>query len=513
MRGQHHSRSQSIQDDLLNRFHDLRGHLTRRWQVIQDAVQNHVREPLLLEMLTKTPPPVTSTHRGVNSGQENLLIALDILCNYQRESAQRHFFQQMDEPRLRLVEILKAWLRQEAAKENVEEDTLKRMSKVCITVLRSREELFKSHQKVSIARALTGVYDEVQVQLTRTIASQDFCSRHMKDTADSCRRFLSCVIAVLLVGPTNLIETDNLESLEPGMLRNASVRQDLKRLWETDCGKLLLALARMHDDAGSKHDDVLELLDAMRTKFDGTPEANTGLAGPFRSAEQHQTRRHYLSAAKLAFELSYLRGAVLHHFHSITQDYGDYGAIRMAKILHPILHVLKEKVRCLKEELLALHERIEYELYLAPVRNRVEQKWLKKGGRDRPTSKMRERCQEKMEEAVSGNDNFADRVVRITGDLVDHSKSSRLPELAANLGTDCHALIDAINSDQFQCCMGDHALVRDLRDAANMLRTSKLPVPTGSTRSIQLGSGFSLSVNLVGDQAFAAQAVPPLRNS
>merc|ERR1719195_481614 len=107
----------------------------------------------------------------------------------------------------------------------------------------------------------------------------------------------------------------------------------------------------------------------MRSKFGSAPDASTGLAGPFRAAEQTQTRYLYLSILKVTFELAFLCGAVGVHFYSITQDYGDYGAIQMWKLLRPTIEILKAKVRKLKEQVALFHKCIEEELLLAPVRN------------------------------------------------------------------------------------------------------------------------------------------------
>lgn len=62
---------------------------------------------------------------------------------------------------------------------------------------------------------------------------------------------------------------------------------------------------------------------------------HSGLAGPFREASQEEPRENLLIAIESLYDLLYLLGEVLSHFHRISDSLGDYGMIRVSSWLHP----------------------------------------------------------------------------------------------------------------------------------------------------------------------------------
>lgn len=67
----------------------------------------------------------------------------------------------------------------------------------------------------------------------------------------------------------------------------------------------------------------------VRDEFAAGHFKYSGLAGPFRDPQQQESREHLLTAVESLYDLLYLLGEVLLHFHRISDSLGDYGMIRV----------------------------------------------------------------------------------------------------------------------------------------------------------------------------------------
>lgn len=431
------------------------------------------QEAVLLDIVDSPTPVVTRTERDVHCRHDCLGAALDVINNYQRTAQSRHFFVRMDEARLRLVEVLKHWIRSYAGRDRVDEDTIRNMSKLIADVLRE-PELFASRQTDSLASALTRVYDQLQNQLNEGTAKDRPSARLMDDVMVHAKGLLSSTIVVLLLGPTHLVEMDHLPSLAPDVLRE-SISGDMKSVmataWATDCGRLAAAILSMRLFTGKPsdkaHEDFKQTMLEIQPGFEGHGGEmlqNSGLAGPFRNKDKSHMRILLLAVFRTSFELSYLFGDVLMPFQSNIQDYGDYGAIRSARLLHPVISTLLEKAHRLRTDLLKLYYG-EIEETLIRQAHRNGEKLEKPCG----TSKMAKLGHEKMEEATSGQGSLVCRLEQSLVRLKEQSHDDRLTVLEARLADAGEQLALAFQSTHCrECvCMEDGPAGKSMRDLMN----------------------------------------------
>eukprot|EP00929_Paragymnodinium_shiwhaense_P108278 TRINITY_DN74601_c0_g1_i1.p1 TRINITY_DN74601_c0_g1~~TRINITY_DN74601_c0_g1_i1.p1 ORF type:complete len:719 (+),score=138.46 TRINITY_DN74601_c0_g1_i1:167-2323(+) len=469
--------------------------------LLRDAVGRHVRDPHLASIVVQESFMLTSTDRGVQLNYHpHLVAALDVLLRYQDD--RRSWFCQMNEARARLVELLKSWLRQRAGVEYVEEEDLRSMCGLCREVLH-HQELFPSRHKHNLVHSLARVYDPLKLQLKLTLQQDHTCAELMDHCLVVGRNLLADALAVLLLAPSHLQQTDKLPSMEPVTLwqslpsppgessgcyleADAELQAAMKDAWRTTVGQLTASLllspwclhllnsgwAAQAKDAGdeasavtvaSTADDIViceekdrhyvdhwfELIARAKTAFDGGNFADSGLAGPFREPSKSVARAVYVAAFQVTFEISYLLGEVLVRFHNISKVLGDYGAIRLASWLHPFLDAVKWKVGELQGHLQQLNIEVESSLVLAPARNQTVRKPLR-------SKRMTERAHRAMERAVIGPGNHAQGLLQALDKLRGCSSAERLPRLSERLSESCLRLRDVFGSHQFRACVGNN---------------------------------------------------------
>ncbi|CAK0904877.1 unnamed protein product [Prorocentrum cordatum] len=193
---------------------------------------------------------------------------------------------------------------------------------------------------------------------------------------------------------------------------------------------------------------IAGLLAHVKEQFDKNRFSNSGLAGPFRESSQGHFRSSYLAAVQAIDELMYLLGVVLVHFQRISEGLGDYGMIRVAPWLHPILEALAGKVQTLKGCLEAVNKAVDQELVIAKARGR-------KVKAPAPTDRQSARAHASIERAVTGRDSHVSALLQLLEDLKARSAPERLPALMDNLGDACQQLEGVLSSQQFRLCVGD----------------------------------------------------------
>jgi hypothetical protein len=282
----------------------------------------------------------------------------------------------------------------------------------------------------------------------------------MDDIIVHAKGALAGTIAVLLLGPTHLTELDTLPSLSPDVLRE-SLYGDLQgvmaKAWTTDCGRVAANLVSMklftNKDADIIHDSFKDAVKDISPRFEGAGGdtlQDSGLAGPFRSREKVNMRKLYLSVAQTSFELAYLFGDVLMPFHSNIRDYGDYGAIRSAKLLHPVIDSLAQKVSVLKTDM--------RRLYYGEIEETLIREAHRSGGKlEKPcgSAKMCKLGHELMEEAVSGSNSHLDRLEHAVNRLREQSQEDKLNRLESRLADAGKQLSRAFQSSHCRQVLGD----------------------------------------------------------
>jgi hypothetical protein len=193
---------------------------------------------------------------------------------------------------------------------------------------------------------------------------------------------------------------------------------------------------------------IAGLLSKVKEEFGKNRFGNSGLAGPFRDGSQGHFRSSYLAGVQAIDELMYLLGVVLVHFQRISEGLGDYGMIRVAPWLHPILEALASKVQTLKGCLEAVNKAVDQELVIAKARGR-------KVKAPAPTDRQSARAHASIERAVTGRDSHVSALLQLLEDLKARSAPERLPSLMDSLGDACTQLEGVLSSPQFRLCVGD----------------------------------------------------------
>ena len=106
-----------------------------------------------------------------------------------------------------------------------------------------------------------------------------------------------------------------------------------------------------HNEKGEVAENAVQEIQRVREMFTAGHFKYSGLAGPFRDPQQQEAREHLLVAVESLYDLLYLLGEVLLHFHRISDSLGDYGMIRVSVWLHPCLDSVIEKVQRLQTSL------------------------------------------------------------------------------------------------------------------------------------------------------------------
>ncbi|CAE7212066.1 FKBP16-1 [Symbiodinium pilosum] len=487
-------------------------------EVLQSLVKKHLEDPSLTDIASADDFALTSTERGIPRYEHSHLVAaLDVILEYQRNRkttyftvlgtrAQTSIGTYRHDPRTRLIELLKRWLRTHAANPNITEDEVRRMCGLCRDLL-NYPNLFPSRNKTSFMHALSEVYEHMELQLRQVLERDRTCAELAARCLSLSRNLISDVVAFLLLAATHLTQTDSLPSLEVVVLwqslptsrsplpsrADPQLQKAMQDAWQTMIGSLVVNLLSLrwtsHLFAGNgAEEEMLQLAHAapegstalaespsesllaqvrrVREEFEAGHFKTSGLAGPFREASQQDARENLLIAVESLFDLLYLIGEVLSQFHRISDSLGDYGMIRVALWLHPCLDSMVEKLQRLQGSLKGLNRAVDSELVIAKARGRSLKKPL-------PSERMSARGHAAIQRALDGRDCHLTALLQSLEELKSHSSPERLPHVMEGLGDACLQLQNVLSSAQFRARVGD-AFPR-LPPLANMGRASSRP--------------------------------------
>eukprot|EP00439_Symbiodinium_sp_Y106_P045285 s2395_g5.t1 len=254
--------------------------------------------------------------------------------------------------------------------------------------------------------------------------------------------------------------------------KDPGLQKLMSEAWSTRCGALVAALLRapwcirLFAGADAENTARLAALENGDAEVAETPIASlqvllrqarvafqtgsykaSGLVGALRGEENSQ-RENLLHAITLISDIMYLLGEVMVQFHRISDGLGDYGMIRVAPWLHPILDSLQEKVQQLKASLEQLSNSLDSAYVLARARGQKIQK-------PAPSEKMCARARDAIQRALLGGTSHASQLLSLAEELRARSAPERLPHLAKGLGDACLTLSEVLVSAEFRRHVGD----------------------------------------------------------
>jgi hypothetical protein len=493
----------------------------RQMDTLQHIVTKHIEDPSLKEVAAKNDFAITTTERGISHWEHgHLIAALDTLNIYQKDRRAKSKVHVVghrmgmsrtykDDPRTRCVELLKRWLRNNAANANTSEDEVRRMSGLCRDIM-NHPTMFPSRNPRSFMNTIAEVYQHLDVQLREVLEKDRTCAELAQRVLSLSRNLVSDAIGYLLLGPTDLKKTDELPSVEvvslwaslpseshplPGRI-DAKMQRIMKDVWLTHCGTLIASLLRsrwcvsLFEGAGAQEEasltpchavstlDIAVLIREVKADFDGTSLKNSGLAGSFRKAQQHGVRMDYLSAVQMLVDLTYLIGEALVQFHRISDGLGDYGMIRVADWLHPFLEALSEKVSRLKNHLENLKRAVDG-IAVASAKGYTVEKPM-------ASQRMGQRASLAIERSIVHSNCHAEALLKAVEELRQRSSPDRLPQVVAGIGDACHQLDAVLCSQEFRACVGDRfPTLPRIADVALGQAPSSIEFDVGSRLAIE----------------------------
>eukprot|EP00931_Biecheleriopsis_adriatica_P026440 TRINITY_DN16096_c0_g3_i1.p1 TRINITY_DN16096_c0_g3~~TRINITY_DN16096_c0_g3_i1.p1 ORF type:complete len:706 (+),score=140.58 TRINITY_DN16096_c0_g3_i1:93-2210(+) len=467
---------------------------SRQQDSLQAIVEKHISDPALRELSSSQ----TSTERGLQRWEQaHLVSALDVINEYQRTRKARLFAMGSHGPsmrksfkndaRTRMCELLKSWLRANAGSSILSEDDVRSVSGLCRDLM-NHPDLFPAKNPRSFLMSMADVYDHLEWQLQEVLEKDRSCADLAQRVLSLSRNLVSDTLAYLLLAPTDLQQTDALPSLEVVKLwqslpdeghpvpkrKDPSLQKKMSEAWGTHVGSMVAVLLRtpwcvrlfanaeaeqhstrhsgalmLSDDVARSSDEALHArMEEARADFSNGRYKNSALAGALRGSEKETEREDLLQALLAVFDVSYLLGEVMIHFHRISDGLGDYGMIRVAPWLHPFLEALVEKVQLLKRHLVSLNDTLDTAYVLGRARGQSVQK-------PAPSARMCSRARASIERALIGRNCHADQLVQIVDELRVRSSPERLPHVAKGLGDACMTLQDVLGSTEFRAHVGD----------------------------------------------------------
>lgn len=329
--------------------------------------------------------------------------ALDAVNSYQREKAslKRDRVQKCapgphraEDPRIFVCEFLKEWLRAAAIRTDMPVEELDRMLKFCMGII-LEESIFpstriKSRGFIATIKDVHHAIKKHQVQRKQQTQT-DFqvalcrgqsCNQTLKTLQTHSRNLVEAACAFVLVGLTDLAKTDKLPGLGaqtlwfslPEQWNNHPGRPDLQHLmkdaWATGCGRIVAALVsskwfvQLQQGSCMKEcTSVHFIVDTVRRELE-RGFRNSGFTGLLRLPEHAPTCETYFEVCLLVDDIAHF-SCVLDHCHPISHALGDYGIIRMANWLHPLLDEMVEKVHQLQCKAAQLNAVLENNIVLA----------------------------------------------------------------------------------------------------------------------------------------------------
>eukprot|EP00435_Cladocopium_sp_Y103_P032546 s863_g8.t1 len=238
---------------------------TRQQDSLQAIVNKHVQDPALRELNASQ----TSTERGLQRWEQaHLVSALDVINEYQRSRRARVFSSLGDfgpsfrrsyknDPRTRMCELLKSWLRANAACNSLPEEEVRSMCGLCRDIL-SHPQLFPARNPQSFMKSIADVYDHLQWQLQEVLEKDRSCAELAQRILSMSRNLVTDTITYLLLGPSDLKDTDGLPSMEVVKLwqslpneghpmphrKDPALQKLMGEAWQSHVGMLVAALLR-----------------------------------------------------------------------------------------------------------------------------------------------------------------------------------------------------------------------------------------------------------------------------
>lgn len=504
----------------------------------------------------------TSSDRGfARWEQQHLVAALDVLNAYEHDRLAQCAAcgpgfgirkQYKDDPRTRVVELLKRWLRCNATTLAMPEAEVRSVCSFCRDLL-NHSDVFPARNQRSFLHTIVEVYTHLQRQLHDVLKSDRTCAELIQRVLSLSRNLISDAIGYVLLAPTDLRETDSLPSLEVVSLwqtlpneghplpdRADPKLQGLMQVaWSTQCGSLVSGIlrtpwcVRLFEGTGAKEeatalserapalvdaaglpastpspnrgaDAVLSHFAEVEADFEQGRFKQSGLAGAFRNPSQAAARRALIVAMGAIYDLAYLIGEVVVHFQHVSSGLGDYGTIRVAPWLHPFLDVLAEKVQILRQSLEHLNKAVDEAYVLARARGRSIEK-------PAPSDLMCKRAHASFERAFSGRESHCGSLLQALTELKARSAPERLPELKGVLGDAYSSLHKVLFSQEFRQHVGDSFpmdLPRIIDDTprSTCTKPSRLSVPQLTDISTEASSGYDVQVPLADAAPSQAEA-------
>eukprot|EP00913_Durusdinium_trenchii_P003306 g3060.t1 len=448
----------------------------RQQDSLQAIVNKHVQDPALRELNSSQ----TSTERGVQRWEQaHLVSALDVVNEYQRSRRARLSRRLAGSP-----EIWKE-PRANAACHSLPEEEVRSMCGLCRDIL-NHPQLFPARNPQSFMKSMADVYDHLQWQLQEVLEKDRSCAELAQRVLSMSRNLITDTITYLLVGPSDLKDTDGLPSMEVVKLwqslpneghpmphrKDEALQRLMSKAWQSNVGMIIAALlqspwcVRLFAGADAESSTRLlalegapvfqtstlqNLLQEAQRHFDAGNFKASGLVGALREQGQLE-RAKWIQAVIITSDLTYLLGEVLVQFHRISDGLGDFGMIRVSTWLHPVLEsgdALVEKVQSLRGVLESLNQSLDAAYVLARARNQKVQK-------PAPSKKMCFRAREAIQRALlAGKGSHADQLLQLADELRARSAPERLPHLAKGLGDATLSLSDVLDSAEFRRHVGE----------------------------------------------------------
>lgn len=234
---------------------------------LQAMVTKHIVDPSLRDIVGTADFTATSTERGLlRWEQAHLVAALDVLNAYQRDRRSRSSCRVgslrlgkskefAKDPRTRIIELLKRWLRTHAGNTNVSEEEVRGVCGLCRDIL-NHPALFPARNPRSFLQSVAEVYDHLQLQLREVLERDRTCAELAQRVLSLSRNLISDAVGFLLLAPSDFRQTDTLPSLEvvalwqslpdlghplPGRA-DAQLQRTMRDAWGSDCGGVVAAV-------------------------------------------------------------------------------------------------------------------------------------------------------------------------------------------------------------------------------------------------------------------------------
>jgi len=212
---------------------------------------------------------ITSTERDLHRWEHaHLVAALDVLNSYQRERKARASLgmggkfvrwskQYNKDPRTRIIELLKRWLRTHAVAASIGEEEVRSVSSLCRDLL-NYPHIFPARNPRSFLQTIAEVYDHMQLQLREVLEKDRTCAELAQRAISLSKNLISDALAYLMLAATDLSQTDALPSLEvvalwqslppfehplPGRV-DAKLQKGMKEAWRSRCGIMIATILR-----------------------------------------------------------------------------------------------------------------------------------------------------------------------------------------------------------------------------------------------------------------------------